>query len=44
MMSGFGSVQTTYNQAKRKDGTITLKNVRNWFYINIEKNKQSKGI
>ena len=34
--SGFGNVQTTYNQAKLKDKTITLKNVRNWFYINIE--------
>ena len=41
--SGFGSIQTTYNQAKRKDDKITLKDVRNWIYINIENSAKAKG-
>ena len=41
--NGFGSTQTTYNQAKRKDAKITLEDVRNWFYINIENEAKAKG-
>jgi len=41
--SGYGSVQTTYKQARRKDDKITIKDVRNWFYINIENEAKAKG-
>ena len=35
--SGYGSIQKTYQDAKNRDNTITLENVRNWFYQNVEK-------
>ena len=41
--SGYGSVQTTYNQARRKDDKITIKDVRNWFCTNIENDAKAKG-
>ena len=37
--SGYGSIQKTYQDAKNRDNTITLENVRNWFYQNVENKK-----
>ena len=41
--SGYGSVQKTYEEAREKDNSITLKNVRDWFTQNVERKKQLKG-
>ena len=41
--SGFGSINRTYQEAKRKDKTITLNYVKNWFERNMEKTKQPSG-
>ena len=34
--SGFSSIQKTYQNAKNRDNTVTLENVRNWFYKHVE--------
>ena len=41
--SGFGSIQTTYKDAKAKEPTITLNEVKEWFKKNIEQKKQLRG-
>ena len=41
--SGFASVQQTYQEAREKDGSITLQNVKDWFSKNVERKKQLKG-
>ena len=41
--SGYGSIQKTYEEAREKDNSITLKNVRDWFAQNVERKKQLKG-
>ena len=40
--SGYGSVNTTYQDAKRKDKTITVNDVKKWFEKN-ERKKQLSG-
>ena len=37
--SGFGSIQTTYKDAKAKEPTITLNDVKEWFKKNVEQKK-----
>ena len=41
--AGFGSVLKTYNSAKARDNTITLDNVKNWFYSNVENKRKPTG-
>ena len=41
--SGFGSIAATFKDAKQKDKTITLQNVRDWFSKNIERKKPLSG-
>ena len=32
--SGYSSIQKTYQEARDKDSSITLKNVKEWFFKN----------
>lgn len=41
--SGYGSVKTTWQDAKQKDKTVTIKDVREWFANNIEQKKRPRG-
>ena len=41
--SGYGSVQTTYQDAKKKDKTITVNDVKKWFEKNVSRKKQLSG-
>ena len=41
--AGYGSIQKTYKEARDKESSITLKNVKDWFQKNIERTKQLKG-
>ena len=41
--SGFGSVKTTYTDARMKDKRITLKYVQDWFSKTLEATKQPGG-
>ena len=41
--AGFGSVATTYKDAKQKDATITMQDVKEWFQENVERKKQLSG-
>jgi hypothetical protein len=41
--AGYGSVKNTWLDAKKKDPTITLNIVKQWFDKNIPKNDQVKG-
>ncbi len=41
--SGYGSVKTTYNDARLKNNKITLKYVQNWFDKNMPKKAQPGG-
>ena len=41
--SGFGSIQTTYKDAKEKEPSITLNDVKEWFKKNVEQKKQLRG-
>ena len=40
---GYGSMMTTYKDARIKDSTITIKYVQGWFNENIEKKAQPVG-
>ena len=40
---GFGSVLKTYKDSKEQDNTITLDNVKSWFYRNIENKRKPTG-
>ena len=37
--SGFQSQQKIYSEAKKQDKTISLKDVKEWYLKNVEKNK-----
>ena len=37
--SGFQSQQRLYKEAKQKDNTITMNDVKEWYSQNVEKNK-----
>ena len=41
--SGFGSIKRTYEEAKAKDNTITMMDVKTFFEDYVEKKKQQKG-
>ena len=41
--AGYGSVQTTYQEARLKDPTITLDYVKGWFSGNVSVTKQPGG-
>ena len=41
--AGYSSIQKTYKEARDKESSITLKNVKDWFQKNIERTKQLKG-
>ena len=41
--AGYGSIQNTYKEAKRKEQSITLNYVKEWFKNNIEQKKQLRG-
>ena len=41
--SGFGSIITTYKDAKAKDSSITLNDVKEFFKNNVEQKKQLRG-
>jgi len=40
---GYGSVQETYKEVKKLDGSITINNVRDWFERKVERKKQLRG-
>ena len=40
--SGYGSIATTYKDAKQKEQSITLNDGKEWFQKNIEQKKQSR--
>ena len=41
--SGYSSIQKTYQEARDKDSSITLKNVKEWFAKNVDRTKNLKG-
>ena len=41
--SGYGSITTTYNDAKQKEQSITLNDVKEWYKRSIEQKKQLRG-
>ena len=41
--SGFGSVATTFKDAKTKDPSITLNDVKEWFRKNVEQKRKQRG-
>jgi hypothetical protein len=41
--SGFQSIQRTYQDAKKKDESITLENVKNWFNKNVDVKSKPRG-
>lgn len=41
--SGFGSLNTTFKDAKAKDSSITLNDVKEFFRKNVERKKQLRG-
>ena len=41
--AGFGSIQTTYKDAKAKEPSITLDDVKEWFKKNVEIEKKQRG-
>ena len=41
--SGFGSVQTTYQDAKKKEPKVTLNDVKEWFKKNVEVKRKQRG-
>ena len=41
--SGYGSIKKTYDDAKKKDSSITLKDVKEWFQKNVQQKKQLRG-
>ena len=42
--SGFGSVATTYKDAKAKEPSITLDDVKAWFKKNVEQKRKQRGM
>ena len=41
--SGYQSIQRTYLDAKKKDESITLENVKNWFNKNVNVKHKPRG-
>jgi hypothetical protein len=41
--SGYGSIKTTFEDAKKKDKTITIEDVKEFFEKNVEKKTQLKN-
>ena len=41
--SGFGSVATTFKDAKAKEPSITLNDVKEWFRKNVEQKRKQRG-
>ena len=41
--SGYGSITTTYKDAKQKEQSISINDVKEWFKKNIEQKKQLRG-
>ena len=41
--AGFGSIATTYKDAKKKDASITMQDVKEWFQENVERKKRLSG-
>ncbi|MCR9134222.1 MAG: hypothetical protein NXI08_16770 [bacterium] len=41
--AGFGSLKTTLADAKKKDASITMQDVKEWFQENVERKKQLSG-
>ena len=41
--AGFGSQRVTYLDAKKKDASITMQDVKDWFSENIERKTQLSG-
>ena len=42
--AGYSSIQKTYTDAKEKEPSITLKNVKDWFFKILEKKHTIKRI
>ena len=42
--SGFGSIKTTFDDARKVDKTITLDDVKNFFKGNVDVKKKLKGM
>ena len=42
--SGFSSIKTTLDDARKVDKTITIEDVKDWFSKNVEKKNQLKGM
>ena len=42
--AGFGSIQTTYKDAKKKEPSITLNDVKEWFKKNTEVKRKQRGM
>ena len=42
-LAGYGSMQTTLQDARKIDKSITIHDVRNWFYKHVERTTKLKG-
>ena len=42
--AGFGSIQTTLQDARKIDKTITIDDVRNWYNKNVERKNEFKRL
>jgi hypothetical protein len=42
--SGFGSIITTYKDAKKKEPSINLNDVKEWFKKNVEQKRKQRGM
>ena len=41
--SGYGSIKTTFEDARKKDKTITMEDVKEFFDKNVEREKNKRG-
>ncbi len=41
--AGYGSVKVTWEDAKKKDSSITIKDVKDWFAKNVARKKEPRG-
>ena len=41
--AGFGSIATTFNDARKIDKTITINDIKQFFKSNVEQKKQLRG-
>ena len=42
--AGYGSMQTTLRDAKKRDNTITVEDVRKWYETHVARKTQLKGM